>query len=65
VRRQVVLGCVLGVFGRVQVVAVGHVRVVRGGFMVAFLVVLRGFVVVARSVLVMLGCLLVMVRCFL
>jgi hypothetical protein len=57
---DVVLGCVLGVLCRVRVMAVGQVRVVRGGFMVAAGVMLGGFVVVTGSVLVMIRCLGVM-----
>ena len=61
---DVVLGGVLGMLGGVGVMAVGEVRVVRGGFVIAFGVVLGGFVMVAGGVLVVLRRLLVMPGCF-
>lgn len=64
VRLDVVLGCVLSVFARVNVVSMCEMRVVRCGFMVSVGVMPGGFAVVARSVLVMLRCLIVMMRCF-
>jgi len=57
---DVVVGGVLGVLRWVNVVAVGQVGMVRGGFVVAFGVVPGGFAVMARSVFVMLRCLGVM-----
>jgi len=59
-----VLGRVFGVLGRVGVMAVSEVGVVRGGFVIAVGVVLGGFLVMARSVLVMFRCLGVMLGCF-
>jgi len=55
----------LGVFGRVRVVAMGQMRVVRSGFVVALGVVPCGFVVMARSVFVMFRRLLVVLGCLL
>lgn len=61
---DVVLGGMLGVLGGVSVVAVGQVRVVRGGFVIAVGVVLGGGMVMASSVLVVLRCLGVVLSCF-
>ncbi len=61
---DVVLGSMLGVVGGVGVMAVGEMRVVSGGFVVACGVVLCGFMVMARSVLVMFRCLGMMCGCF-
>jgi hypothetical protein len=64
VRLDVVLGRMLGVFGGMHMMAMRRVRVVRGSFVVAFDVMLRGFLVVARSVLVVFRCLGMMMGCF-
>jgi hypothetical protein len=58
------LGRLLGVLCRMQMMAMGQVSVMTGSFVEAFLVMTGGFAVMARSVLVMLRCLLMMMRCF-
>ncbi len=65
VRFDVVLDRVFRVFGGVNVMAVGEVRVVSGLFVVARFMVRGGFLVVARSVLVVFRCLLVVMSCIL
>jgi len=59
-------------FGRVvcmlsgmNIVAMRHMRVMRGFLMIAGLVMLGGLFVVARRMLMMFGGLLVMIGCFL
>ena len=64
VRLNVVLGCVLSMLGRVYVVTMSEMRVMRGGFMVSIGVMTGSFAVVARSVLVMFCCLVVVMCCF-
>ncbi|MGO9436004.1 MAG: hypothetical protein ACLPH3_04170 [Terracidiphilus sp.] len=64
VRFNVVLGGFLGVFGGMDIVAVGQVSVMGSRFVVAFQMMLGGFMVMARSVLVVLRCSGVMVCCF-
>jgi hypothetical protein len=61
----VVLGRVLGMFRRVDVMAVRQMRVVGSSYVVTALVMAGGFVVMARSVLMVFRCLLVMMGCFL
>ena len=56
---------VLGVFGRVQMVCVRQVGVVRSRLVIAGFVMLRCFGVVVSSLRVMVGCLGVMLRCLL
>jgi hypothetical protein len=56
----VVLGGLLGVMRRLEVMAVSRVRVMRGLFMVAALVMLAGFPVVPGSMFVVFGGLMVM-----
>lgn len=58
------LRCVLSMFSRVYMVAMGEMRMMRGGFMVSIQVMTGGFAMVARSLLVMVRCLVVVVRCF-
>ncbi|MFZ0305897.1 MAG: hypothetical protein WAL75_24645 [Terracidiphilus sp.] len=60
VRFEVVFG---GVLGGVKMVSLGKVSVMRGGFVVAVIVMLGGFMVMACSVFVMLRCLGVMLGC--
>jgi hypothetical protein len=55
VRLGVVLGRVLGVFQRVELVPVRNMRVVTGGHVVAGLMVLRRFAMMMGGVLEMLG----------
>lgn len=61
---DVMLGSVLRVFGGVHVMAVGQMRVVGCGFVIALGVMPGGFMVMARSVLVVFRCLGVMLSCF-
>jgi hypothetical protein len=61
----VVLGRVLGMFRRVDVMAMRQMRVVGSSYVVTALVMAGGFVVMARSVLMVFRCLLVMMGCFL
>ena len=56
---------VLGVIGRMQVVRVRRVRMMRSRLVISVSVVLRRFGVVVRSLRVMMGCLGVMMRCLL
>jgi hypothetical protein len=60
-----VLGGVLSVLHGVKMVGVGHMSMVSGCFVIAFIVMPGGFVVMARSVLVMFRCLGVMLGCLL
>ena len=60
-----VLGRVLGMFRRVDVMAMRQMRVVGSSYVVTALVMAGGFVVMARSVLMVFRCLLVMMGCFL
>jgi len=62
---HMVLGCVLGMLGRVDMMSVGDMRVVRGFLMVAGFMMFGGLFVMARRMLMMLGCVLVMLGCFL
>lgn len=62
---DVALGCVLLMFHRLAVVAVSEMRVMSGGFMVAFLVVPGCFAMMVRSFLVLFRCMAVMLGCFL
>lgn len=59
------LGRVLGMFRRVDVMAMRQMRVVGSSYVVTALVMAGGFVVMARSVLMVFRCLLVMMGCFL
>jgi hypothetical protein len=61
----VVLGRVLGMFRRVDVMAMRQMRVMGSSYVVTALVMAGGFVVMARSVLMVFRCLLVMMGCFL
>jgi hypothetical protein len=63
VRFKMMAGGVLGVLHGMEMVGMGHVRVVRGGLVVAVEMLLGGFPVMACSVLVMLRCLGVMMGC--
>jgi branched-subunit amino acid permease len=65
VRFNVVLGCVLGMLGSMNVVAMREVGVVGGLFVVASFVMLGSFGVMVCGVLVVLRCLRVMMGCFL
>jgi hypothetical protein len=62
---EVVLSGFAGVVRGVHLVSMGHLRVMRRRFVVAFLMVLGSFFVVVGGMLMMLGCLVMMVRCFL
>jgi hypothetical protein len=62
---QVVPGRMLRMLGRVQMVCVRHVRVVRGLCVVSAFVRLRGFGVVMGGLSVVVRRLIVMVRCLL
>jgi hypothetical protein len=58
------LGCVLGMLGCVNAVAVRQMRVVRCRFVVAAFVMFGGFFVVARSVFMMFRRLRMVLSCF-
>ena len=60
-----VLGSVLGMLGGMDVVSMGHMRVVRGFLMIAGLMVLGSLAVMACRMVMMVGCVFVMVSCFL
>jgi len=62
---DVVLGGLFSVLAGVDVVAMGEMRMVRSGFVLALGVMAGGFAMMTRSVFVMIRCLLVMIRCFL
>lgn len=64
VRFDMMLGCVLGMFGGMDMMPMGEMRMVRSSFMVPFAVMPCGFAVVTRSVLVMLRCLGMMMCSF-
>ena len=56
---------VLGMLGGMDVVSMGHMRVVRGFLMIAGLMVLGSLAVMACRMVMMVGCVFVMVSCFL
>jgi hypothetical protein len=59
------LGGLTGMMRRVLMMAVGGLRVMPGGLVVAQLMVLGGFTMMPGRVLVMLGCFAVVFRCLL
>jgi hypothetical protein len=62
---DVMLGSFFGVLGRVRVMSLSQVRVMRRLFMIAGLMMFGGFAVVVGSMVVMLGGLRMMMRGFL
>ena len=62
---DVVLGSLLGVLGRVRVMSLSQVRVMRRLFVIASLMMFGGFAVMVGSMVVMLGGLRMMMRGFL
>jgi hypothetical protein len=62
---NVLFGRFRSVMGGVMEVALGRVRMVRGGFVVTSFVMPGSLAMMSRGVLVMLGCLVMMLGCFL